>query len=176
MSARRSPCAMKMRYADAHRGPVNVGDAWYCESAMSLTWALPAPRIVALSTQSRVVRKRLLRATAFPTQKEDAMDQLIPRCAGLDGHKETVVVCVRVPGPGQDRLQHVRTVGTMTADLLALRAALAGRFRGHHGFLVGEPLAHLDDLEEAIERLSRQIEATSAFLRPWSSRWMRSRG
>ena len=26
-----------------------------------------------------------------------------------------------VPGPGQDRLQHVRTFGTMTADLLALR-------------------------------------------------------
>jgi transposase len=49
------------------------------------------------------------------------MDQLIARCAGLDVHKETVVVCVRVPGPGQDRLQHVRTVGTMTADLLALR-------------------------------------------------------
>jgi len=24
---------MKMRYADAHRG--NVGDAWYCESALS---------------------------------------------------------------------------------------------------------------------------------------------
>ena len=49
------------------------------------------------------------------------MDQLIARCAGLDVHKETVVVCVRVPGPGQDRLQHVRTFGTMTADLLALR-------------------------------------------------------
>ena len=94
MSARRSLCTMKMRYADAHSGPVHVGDAWYCESAMSLTWELPAPRLVALSTQSRVVRKRLLRATAFPTQKEDAMDQLIARCAGLDVHKETVVVWV----------------------------------------------------------------------------------
>ena len=49
------------------------------------------------------------------------MDQLIARCAGLDVHKETVVVCVRVLGPGQDRLQHVRTSGTMTADLLTLR-------------------------------------------------------
>lgn len=121
MSARRSPCTMKMRYADTHRGPVNVGDAWYCESAMSLTWELPAPRIVALSTQSRVVRTRLLRATAIPNLKEGAMEQLIARCAGLDVHKETVVVCVRVPGPGLDRLQHVRTFGTMTADLLALR-------------------------------------------------------
>ena len=94
MSARRAPCTMKMRYADAHRGPVNIGDAWYCESAMSLTWELPVPPIVALSTQSRVVRKRLLRATAVPNQEEDAMEQLIARCAGLDVHKETVVVCV----------------------------------------------------------------------------------
>jgi transposase len=111
-----------MRYAEAHRGPVNVGDAWYCESAMSLTWELPAPRIVALSTQSRVVRKKLLRATAVHHyRKEAAMEQLIERCAGLEVHKETVAVCVRMPAPGGERVQHVRTLGTMTTDLLALR-------------------------------------------------------
>ena len=121
MSAMRSPCTITMRYADTHRGPVNVGDAWDCESAMSLTWELPAPRLVALSTQSRGVRTRLLRATAIPNPKEGAREQLIARCAGLDVHKETVVVCVRRPGPGQDRLQPARTVGTMTADLLAVR-------------------------------------------------------
>lgn len=49
------------------------------------------------------------------------MEQMIERCAGLDVHKETVAVCVRVPGPGGERLQHVRTFGTMTAELLALR-------------------------------------------------------
>lgn len=49
------------------------------------------------------------------------MEQLIERCAGLDVHKKTVAVCVRVPGPARDRVQHVRTFGTMTADLLALR-------------------------------------------------------
>lgn len=49
------------------------------------------------------------------------MDRLIERCAGLDVHKTTVAVCVRVPGPTGAREQHVRTFGTMTADLLALR-------------------------------------------------------
>jgi len=49
------------------------------------------------------------------------MERLIERCAGLDVHKETVAVCVRVPGPGGERLQHVRIFGTMTAELLALR-------------------------------------------------------
>ncbi len=53
------------------------------------------------------------------------MEQLIERCAGLDVHKETVAVSVRVPGPGKTRVQHVRTFGTMTADLLALRDWLA---------------------------------------------------
>ncbi|MDF0644542.1 MAG: IS110 family transposase [Nitrospira sp.] len=52
------------------------------------------------------------------------MDALIERCAGLDVHKKTVAVCVRVPGPDGARQQHIRTVATMTADLLALRAWL----------------------------------------------------
>ena len=55
--------------------------------------------------------------------------------------------------------------GRLRAKLPALRAALAGRFRGHHGCLVSELLAHLDDLEEASERLTRQIEEP---LRPFA--------
>jgi transposase len=49
------------------------------------------------------------------------MEPVIERCAGLDVHKETVAVCVRVPGPGGERVQHVQTFGTTTAALLALR-------------------------------------------------------
>lgn len=49
------------------------------------------------------------------------MEALIERCAGLDVHKKTVAVCVRVPNLVGGRLQHVRTFGTMTADLLVLR-------------------------------------------------------
>ncbi|WP_447974482.1 IS110 family transposase [Nitrospira sp. Kam-Ns4a] len=49
------------------------------------------------------------------------MEALIERCAGLDVHKKTVAVCARLPGPAGGRLQHIRTFGTMTADLLALQ-------------------------------------------------------
>lgn len=49
------------------------------------------------------------------------MESMIARCAGLDVHKATVAVCVRVPGDVGKRKQEVRTFGTMTADLLALR-------------------------------------------------------
>jgi transposase len=49
------------------------------------------------------------------------MDQLIERCCGLDVHRDTVASCVRVPGPNGKRQQEVRTFGTTTAELLALR-------------------------------------------------------
>ena len=53
------------------------------------------------------------------------METLYPRCAGIDVHKKTVVVCVRrADGPGKPR-QEVRTFATMTADLLALSDWLA---------------------------------------------------
>ena len=53
------------------------------------------------------------------------MDTLYPRCAGIDVHKNTVVVCVRCadrPGKG---FEEVRTFSTLTRDLLALSDWLA---------------------------------------------------
>ena len=49
------------------------------------------------------------------------MQQLLERVAGLDVHRKTIAVCVRVPGAGGERAQHVRTFGTAAPDLLALR-------------------------------------------------------
>ncbi len=49
------------------------------------------------------------------------MDQLIERACGLDVHRDSIATCVRVPGPQGQRVQHVGTFGTTTADLLALR-------------------------------------------------------
>jgi transposase len=48
--------------------------------------------------------------------------------------------------------------GRRRGKLPALRQALAGRFRGHHAFLIGQLLAHLDYLDEAIGILSGQVE------------------
>ena len=49
------------------------------------------------------------------------MQQLLDRVAGLDVHRKTIAVCVRVPGEGAERRQHVRTFGTTAAELLVLR-------------------------------------------------------
>jgi transposase len=42
------------------------------------------------------------------------------RCCGLDIHKQTVVACLLVPGPGGAPHKDIRTFGAMTDDLLQL--------------------------------------------------------
>ena len=56
--------------------------------------------------------------------------------------------------------------GRLRAKLPALREALEGRFRAHHALLLGELLAHLDYLDEAVERLSTQVARVVAPLSP----------
>ena len=48
--------------------------------------------------------------------------------------------------------------GRLRAKLPALREALEGRFDSQHALIVGQILAHLDFLDEAIQRLSDAIE------------------
>jgi transposase len=52
--------------------------------------------------------------------------------------------------------------GKLRAKLPALRRALAGRVRPHHLVLVGQILAHIDFLEEAIARVQEEIDRRQA--------------
>ncbi len=47
------------------------------------------------------------------------------RCCGLDIHKQLVVACLLVPGPGKEPQREIRTFGAMTDDLLQLADWLA---------------------------------------------------
>jgi transposase len=47
------------------------------------------------------------------------------RCCGLDIHKQLVVACLLVPGPGKEPRREIRSFGTMTDDLLQLGDWLA---------------------------------------------------
>ncbi len=48
--------------------------------------------------------------------------------------------------------------GRLRAKLPQLREALEGRFRAHHALILGELLGHIDYLDEAIARLSAEVE------------------
>ena len=49
--------------------------------------------------------------------------------------------------------------GRLRAKRQALQAALVGALKPHHRFLLTEHLAHIDQLDEAIARVGREIEA-----------------
>jgi len=49
------------------------------------------------------------------------MNVILDRVCGLDVHKDSIKACVRVPGQGKKRDQHIATFGTKTEDILALR-------------------------------------------------------
>jgi transposase len=56
--------------------------------------------------------------------------------------------------------------GKLRKKLPALRHALAGRFRGHHGFLIGQILAKVDFLDETIATLTEEIDHLVAPFEP----------
>jgi hypothetical protein len=59
------------------------------------------------------------------------MERQVERVAGLDVHRDTVAACVRAPGRGGRRDQHVHTFGTTTGELLRLRDWLEGHEVSH---------------------------------------------
>jgi transposase len=48
------------------------------------------------------------------------MEVRYPYCAGIDGHKKTISVCVLTPGASSKPQQQVREYGTTTRELLEL--------------------------------------------------------
>jgi transposase len=54
------------------------------------------------------------------------VEVVVTRCAGLDVHQKTVMGCVRVPGQGGERVEHVREFVTFTPGLRSLRSWLLG--------------------------------------------------
>jgi transposase len=61
------------------------------------------------------------------------MERLIERCAGLDVHQASVVACVLIHETGKRAKKLIRSFGTMTDDLQALRAWLTEHGVTHVG-------------------------------------------
>src|SRR4051812_27946821 len=61
------------------------------------------------------------------------MEVLLERCAGLDVHQASVVCCVLIGAPGRRPHRLLRSFGTTTRELEALRAWLAEHGVTHVG-------------------------------------------
>jgi len=76
------------------------------------------------------------------------MKRIVERPGALDVHKESVTACVRVDVARE----------LARGQLRKKIPALVGRFQDEHALIVGQILAHIDFLDEAIDRLSAEIE------------------
>jgi transposase len=117
---------MKIGYHSSAPTSGYVDDVWYRESGPKLTWELPGPRIVAIEHVEQSREQDASAGAGAYRRGGAAMERVIERACGLDVHKKTVVAGVRVPGRTSAREPHVRTFGTTTAELLALREWLGG--------------------------------------------------
>lgn len=61
------------------------------------------------------------------------MEVILERCAGLDVHQASVVCCVLIGAPGRKPQKLLRSFGTTTHELEALRAWLAEHGVTHVG-------------------------------------------
>jgi transposase len=69
----------------------------------------------------------------FAHEQVVAMEVLLERCAGLDVHQASVVCCVLIGVPGRKPQKLLRSFGTTTRELEALRAWLAEHGVTHVG-------------------------------------------
>jgi transposase len=129
---------------------------------------IPPPPVRELRDLTRyrkaLIQDRTRAANRLHKVLEDAGIKLASVATDVLGVSGRAMLTALVEGTTDPAVLADLARGTLRRKLPALRQALAGRFRPHHGFLVGQLLAHLDYLEEAIDTLSAQIaEAIAPF-------------
>jgi transposase len=98
-----------------------------------VTWELQVPPTVALLEHEHQIlyrrgsSRRQEEKVSSERREKARLKRIVERCAGLDVHKASVTVCVRVPGyeAGEPRQEEIREFTTTTGGLLQLRDWLA---------------------------------------------------
>lgn len=106
-----------------------------------------------------MIQERTREANRLHKVLQDAGVKLASVATDILGQSGRAMLEALVAGTTDPAVLAELARGRLRSKLPALREALAGRFRAHHAFLVGQILAHLDYLEEAIETVSQRIEA-----------------
>lgn len=116
------------------------------------------------------IQDRAREANRLQKFLEDANIKLSSVASDVLGVSGRAMLNALVSGTNDPAVLAELARGKLRKKLPALRQALTGRFRDHHAFLIGQILAHLDYLEEAIAESSRRIEEQ---LRPFATELQR---
>jgi transposase len=113
-----------------------------------------------------LIQERTREAQRLQKVLEDAGIKLGTVASDVLGASGRAMLDALVSGTHDPAVLAELAKGRLRAKLPALREALEGRFRTHHALLLGELLAHLDYLDEAIDRLSNQVARVVAPFSP----------
>jgi len=127
---------------------------------------VPPPEIRDLRNLTRYrkaqIEERTREAQRLDKVLQDAGIKLSSVASDLRGVSAQAMLRALAGGERDPEILAELARGTLRRKLPALREALVGRFRAHHALLLGEILAKLDYLDEAIGRLSDEIERVIA--------------
>src|SRR5216117_749051 len=123
---------------------------------------VPPPPVRELRDLTRyrkaVIQDRSRAANRLHKVLEDAGIKLASVATDVLGVSGRAMLTALVEGTTDPTVLADLARGKLRAKLPALRHALTGRFRPHHAFLVGQLLAQLDFLEEAMAQVSAHID------------------
>jgi transposase len=148
----------------------DVSDAaWLCrllEAGLLRASLVPPPPVRALRNLTRYrktqIQDRQREANRLHKILEDTGIKLDCVATDILGKSGRAMLDALVAGTTDPAVLAELAQGKLRQKLPALREALHGRFDAQHALLVGQILAHLDFLDEAIEHLSVAIEEQTA--------------
>jgi transposase len=144
----------------------DVSDAaWLCQlmeaGLLRGSFVAPKPqRAVRALTRYRKtqIQERQREANRLHKALEDTGIKLDCVASDILGKSGRAMLDALVSGTRDPNVLAELAQGRLRAKLPALREALEGRFDPHHALIIGAILAHLDFLDEHIDRLSEAIE------------------
>lgn len=127
---------------------------------------VPPPEIRELRNLTRYrkaqIEERGREAQRLDKILQDAGIKLSSVATDILGKSGRAMLAALIEGHADPETMADLAMGKMRAKIPALQQALNGRFTGHHALLVGEVLAKLEYLDEAIGRLSVEIDRVIA--------------
>jgi transposase len=109
-----------------------------------------------------LIDERTREANRLHKVLEDAGIKLASVVSDVRGVSSRAILAALIEGTTDPAVLADLARGVLRKKLPALRQALVGRFRAHHGFLVAQILAHVDYLDELIATVSDQVAVVIA--------------
>jgi transposase len=107
--------------------------------------------------RTTLVRERAAEVNRLQKTLEGANIKLAAVATDITGKSGRAILAALVAGTTAPAVLAELAQGRLRAKLVALEQALAGRMAPHQRFLLAQQLAHMDFLEETIERVSTEI-------------------